>query len=1311
MNSTIIQSPRSSRIEISVNQALTRLNNRYHAVGEPDVVVYKDGDGVNAMFTIGTKNGSGRDSYKIVSVRECDMIWGIIYNNLPTIVPEKRYFFFKDLENNWFLVDSNTKIQIPDKTYTDISTGKIYVVKEGIPRDICDFLTKDEINELIAGNTDGIKQADWNEFSPQSNSFIRNKPTSFSNFEDDISYSLSQIDTTSGFYSSFRLLKDGVPVGDMIDIPKDKTIKSGSIKIVSQEDKQPGGNFYDSTNFSIGDPYLDIITGYNDSSIQDQHIYTSLKDLLGDENYTAGQGININNRTISINIVPGNGFNIYTEGIMVSDVTNNSPGAMTSADYIKLENIDTDDLTKKEDLLSGAVEVKISESSKNIISPSGESEGITSEGFSFRSTAGSYSVGPGEATLKKLGGSETPFTPISLKTHSNNAIVLGNKKANTQINSNKKIISSSIINYSIYWFPCIKGILSTSIFDLQNNGYSITSFDTPLGLVGFTTQEPDQYISEVEEILIPTITPYSNLLIHYLPPSDGWIIVTVKNEAQDKLCARLSWSGAYDKTYETAEESNLILPGTAIGKTIGENTIEDYWYDNNGTLSFHRAYGMENMTSEKWGELQTSTGDHDPTKFIVRYKGSSDGPVQILSPSLTILPERMYVDGEYQSVTREYSFGDDLVHEIKFEFGTGIELPSKAFLGITGITSIITPISAQILGVECFMGCTNLRTVTLSPNLDYIGASCFSECNNLDVVYVFDPTPANIFYNTFPNSCNFYVPGDYMINYTTDSMWSSFGDKLKQGERTRYYYKYDGLRGIIKEYTPFIIGLPGVSVTDLGTIEADNIVAPEGTLYYELKTKTDTSLNISSNFSVWDYGTEKFESGQTSGKIEIIYPVSLFDDLRHSETMLSEKLEETDIDSEMSDSSLNPVQNKILKEYIDSSMLDVTDICKDLSRIDSFGNPLDSRNTANCYIISKPGIYRIPLVYGNAIKNGVDNPISYRKLDYDFNADFYNALGRPVVTPGIEQDLGETITRGTLVWESNNIIDKDKIEIIPGNPFNYVVFRVIEIPTTGGNAVIGIGNDNTIFWSWHIWATKENITPVSTWNRIESDKTSGTEYMIMPINLGWTWDTAEMLHGKNVFYQWGRKDPIPGPSKYNSTSDPTLYEGGFNYNDGTSGTVVKGITSPNICFPNSSGSWCELEYYYNYWDSNYKDLGYSDVSTTKTIYDPCPTGWKVPPGGAFRGSVTGTTKNVIGGFNVGYYIKRFYGDSDGLLFQASGCRTRAAGNVYGSSTYGYYWTASSSDRNAYILTFSRTTLNPIFTNTYSSSFSIRPVLE
>ena len=137
----------------------------------------------------------------------------------------------------------------------------------------------------------------------------------------------------------------------------------------------------------------------------------------------------------------------------------------------------------------------------------------------------------------------------------------------------------------------------------------------------------------------------------------------------------------------------------------------------------------------------------------------------------------------------------------------------KAFLGITGITSVIVPLSGRILNLDCFKDCTNLTTITLSPSTNYIGSRCFQGCTSLTTIRVYNPTPAIIYHNSFPDSCNFYIPENYITNYTNDSTWSEFGERLKQGHGTRYYYKYNGLRGVIKEYTSYTLGFSGISVS------------------------------------------------------------------------------------------------------------------------------------------------------------------------------------------------------------------------------------------------------------------------------------------------------------------------------------------------------------------------------------------------------------------------------------------------------------------------------------------------------------------
>ena len=39
-------------------------------------------------------------------------------------------------------------------------------------------------------------------------------------------------------------------------------------------------------------------------------------------------------------------------------------------------------------------------------------------------------------------------------------------------------------------------------------------------------------------------------------------------------------------------------------------------------------------------------------------------------------------------------------------------------------------------------------------------------------------------------------------------------------------------------------------------------------------------------------------------------------------------------------------------------------------------------NTANCYLVNAPGIYSLPLVYGNGIKNGGSNTSAYNKSHF-----------------------------------------------------------------------------------------------------------------------------------------------------------------------------------------------------------------------------------------------------------------------------------------------------------------------------------------
>lgn len=69
-----------------------------------------------------------------------------------------------------------------------------------------------------------------------------------------------------------------------------------------------------------------------------------------------------------------------------------------------------------------------------------------------------------------------------------------------------------------------------------------------------------------------------------------------------------------------------------------------------------------------------------------------------------------------------------------------------------------------------------------------------------------------------------------------------------------------------------------------------------------------------------------------------------------------------------------------------------------------------SRNTANCYLVNASGTYTLPLVYGNAIKNGGPNTAAYTSTKSGTNilTGFVNHLGDAISEPYIYDNPGCT---------------------------------------------------------------------------------------------------------------------------------------------------------------------------------------------------------------------------------------------------------------------------------------------------------------
>ena len=212
---------------------------------------------------------------------------------------------------------------------------------------------------------------------------------------------------------------------------------------------------------------------------------------------------------------------------------------------------------------------------------------------------------------------------------------------------------------------------------------------------------------------------------------------------------------------------------------------------------------------------------------------------------------------------------------------------------------------------------------------------------------------------------------------------------------------------------------------------------------------------------------------------------------------------------------------------------------------------LSASGTANCYLVQGSGVYKFKTVIGNTDAT-VGNVKSVEVLWESFGTDEMPNVGDLIASASYKD--------------------------------GYIRFSTPE-SFRDGNAVIAAKNSKgVILWSWHIWCAEEG------WQEQVYYNNAGT---MMDRNLGAISATPGDVGALGLLYQWGRKDPFLGSSSVSSS-------------------VVAKSTGTWTTSSNGSVSLCESSPM-----TFYKDVELPDGSweSEKTIYDPCPSGWRVPEGG------------------------------------------------------------------------------------------------
>lgn len=153
-------------------------------------------------------------------------------------------------------------------------------------------------------------------------------------------YAIEKQETASeGFAATYKLKKtlgeEVSYVGDEINIAKDLVLKSATMQAVAEENTPYDGAV-------VGDPYIDM--EFNDEA--ETHLYIPMKGLV--DQFTAGDGIKIENNVVSINLgANANGLHFVDGTLNLALATSESNGAMSKEDKAFIDSIPTVYATKE----------------------------------------------------------------------------------------------------------------------------------------------------------------------------------------------------------------------------------------------------------------------------------------------------------------------------------------------------------------------------------------------------------------------------------------------------------------------------------------------------------------------------------------------------------------------------------------------------------------------------------------------------------------------------------------------------------------------------------------------------------------------------------------------------------------------------------------------------------------------------------------------------------------------------------------------------------------------------------------------------
>ena len=317
-----------------------------------------------------------------------------------------------------------------------------------------------------------------------------------------------------------------------------------------------------------------------------------------------------------------------------------------------------------------------------------------------------------------------------------------------------------------------------------------------------------------------------------------------------------------------------------------------------------------------------------------------------------------------------------------------------------------------------------------------------------------------------------------------------------------------------------------------------------------------------------------------------------------------------------------------------------TATCEVIIRVD-----ISALGTANCYIVKEAGSYKFTPSKGNS-----------------------------------NESVG-AITSVEVLWETFGTNQTPKVgDLIRNVKFadGLISFDTPEIFKEGNAVIAAKDASGKILWSWHIWLTDQPEGQVYYNN-------AGT---MMDRNLGATSATPGDVGALGLLYQWGRKDPFLGSSSISTSTvaKSTNYWPSAVSSVSKWGTIDFATANPTTFIKYNSYNY---DWYYTV-SSSTDNSRWTTSESSKSIYDPCPTGWRVPDGGnaGVWAKAIGSSDDfeyTYNSTNGGINFSGKLGDASTIWYPATGCRSHNDGSLCYVDIRGFCWSASTYSYCAYTL--------------------------